>query len=98
MMDAITYQTWWALHLRVARGEGLSAEAQVSYEAGLQQLHQEEAWDHDIVTLRQARATVAALEAEQAQWRTRREQLDAEIVTLEAALSERTRQLLDVKH
>ena len=96
-MDEATYHIWWALHLRAARGEGLNLEEQVAYEAGLRQMHQEEIYDQDVATLRQARAAVAALETEQAQWRTRREQLEAEIVTLEAALNERTRQLLGVK-
>ena len=96
-MDEIMYHAWWALHLHAARGESLNPEKQVAYEAGLRQMHQEEMYDQAVATLRQARAAVAALETEQAQWRTRREQLEAEIVTLEAALSERTRQLLSVK-
>ena len=89
-MDETTYHTWWALHLRTTRGEHLNAEEQATYEAGLRQLQQEETSDQDIVTLQQTRTTVAALEAEQA----RHEQLNTEIAALEAALSERTRQLL----
>jgi cell division protein FtsB len=93
-MDETTYYSWWALHLRVARGESLNSQEQATYDVGLRQMHQEERYNQDITTLRQARATVAALEAEQARWCAPREQLEAEIVTLEAALSERTRQLL----
>jgi hypothetical protein len=37
------YERWWQLHLRVARGETLSAPEQVAYQAGLDQLDQEEA-------------------------------------------------------
>lgn len=96
-MDETTYHAWWALHLRAARGESLNPQEQATYEAGLRQMHQEEMCDQDVATLRQAQATVAALETEQAQWRARREQLEAEIVTLEAVLSERTRQLLGIK-
>ena len=93
-MDETTYHTWWALHLRTTRGEHLNSEEQAAYEAGLRQLQQEETSDQDIVTLQQTRTTVAALEAEQARLRARHEQLNAEIAALEAALSERTRQLL----
>jgi hypothetical protein len=69
-------------------------EEQSTYEAGLRQLQQEETGDQDILTLQQTRITVAALEAEQARLHARHEQLNAEIVALEAALSERTHQLL----
>lgn len=97
MRDETTYQTWWALHLRAARGERFNAAEQAVYEAGLQQLHHEEILTEDVATLRQAREVVAALEAEQAQWRVQHAQLEAEIATLEAALSARTRQLLGVR-
>ena len=93
-MDETTYHTWWALHLRTTRGEHLNSEEQATYEAGLRQLQQEETSDQDIVLLQQTRTTVAALEAEQAHLQARHEQLNAEIAALEAALSERTRQLL----
>ena len=93
-MDETTYYTWWALHLRTTRGEHLNSEERATYEEGLRQLQQEETNDQDIVILQQTRTTVAALEAEQAHLRTRHEQLNAEIAALEAALSERRRQLL----
>ena len=93
-MDETTYHTWWALHLRATRGEHLNSEEQVMYEVGLRQLQQEETSDQDILALQQTRTTVAALEAEQASLYARHEQLNAEIAALEAALSERTRQLL----
>ena len=93
-MDDTTYHTWWALHLRATRGERFNSEEQATYEAGLRQLQQEETGDQDILTLQQTRTTVAALEAEQAGLHARHEQLNAEIAALEAALSERTRQLL----
>jgi predicted RNase H-like nuclease (RuvC/YqgF family) len=96
-MDETTYHTWWALHLRTARGEHLNSEEQTTYEAGLRQLQQEETSNQDIVLLQQTRTTVAALEAEQAHLQARHEQLNAEIAALEAALSERTRQLLSTQ-
>jgi hypothetical protein len=93
-MDTTTYHTWWALHLRTTRGEHLNSEEQATYETGLRQLQQEETADQDILTLQQTRTTFAVLEAEQASLHARHEQLNAEIAALEAALSERTRQLL----
>ena len=95
-MDETTFQTWWALHLRAVRGETLNAEERDAYEAGLRQLHEEESIMGDIAALRESRAKVAALKTENAQLHARREELEAEIAALEAALSERTRQALGV--
>ena len=92
-MDETTYHTWWALHIRATRGEHLNSEEQAAYEAGLRQLQQEETGDQDILTWQQTRTAIAASEAEQARLHARHEQLHAEIAALEAALSERTRQL-----
>jgi hypothetical protein len=96
-MDEPTYQAWWALHLRVARGETLDAEARADYEAGLKQLHQEESLEDGAASLRQARASVQAVEAEHTRLRARREQLDAEIAALEAMLDAGTREQLALK-
>ena len=92
-MDETTYYAWWALHICVTRGEHLNSEEQAAYEVGLRQLQQEETGDQDILTLQQTRTTITALESEQARLHARHEQLNAEIAALEAALSERTRQL-----
>ena len=73
------------------------AEEYTAYEAGLAQLHQEEHLQGDIAALRQARAAVAVLEEKRRQWHRQREQLEVEIDTLEAALSEHTKQLLCMK-
>ena len=81
----------------MACDETLGAEEQAAYEAGLQQLHQEEILNGDVSTLRQARAKMEALEAENAQLRARRKKLETEIAFLEAALSESTRNLLDAE-
>ena len=96
-MAEITYQTWWALHLRVARNERLNVEEQPVYETGLRQLYQEEILNGDVATLRKARAEVAILEAETSKLHVRRDKLEAEIAALEAVLNERTRCLLDVE-
>ena len=85
-MDSTTYERWWPLHLRVARGESLGAEEQAFYEAGRTELEQEEQLVDSTGELRQAQAQVAALEAERAALASRSQQLDAEIVMLEATL------------
>ena len=38
VMADIEYEGWWQLHLRVAKGETLSAQEQESYASGLNQL------------------------------------------------------------
>ena len=96
-MDEVTYNTWWALHIRAACGEHLTADEHAIYDAGLRQLHQEEYLTADVTTLQQLRATVAARAMEQGQWQEQRARLDAEIATLEAALSAQARQLLGVQ-
>ena len=95
-MDSRSYRDWWALHLRAACGESLTREEQASYQAGLSQLHQEEAIPGDTNALWDARELVLALEAEQSELLTRRCRLDDEIRALEALLSEPTRDLLGV--
>ena len=97
MMVETTYKTWWILHLRMARGKNLNTEEQAAYEAGLRQLHQEEILNVDVATLRQARADVAILEAENAQLQARRNKLEMEIAALEAALNKQTRHLLNME-
>jgi hypothetical protein len=78
-MDEATYQAWWVLHLRAARGDRLSPEERAQYEAGLKHLHAQEVLGGDLAELRRARAAVARLEAESAALRARRDALDAEI-------------------
>ena len=92
---AATYQQWWQLHLRVARGDSLSPDEQASYHAGRRGLEREERLP-ETEQARQAREHLAALEAEHADLERRRQQLDAEIGRLEAQLDDPTRQYLGV--
>ena len=89
-MDQATYQGWWALHLRVARGEALNADDQALYEVGRTELEQQEDLRDPSASVREAQAAVAALQAERATLSARREQLDAEIASLEGALDQRS--------
>jgi uncharacterized protein YlxW (UPF0749 family) len=94
-MDQTTYQQWWQLHLRVARGDFLSPDEQSSYQAGRRELEREER----LVETKEARETrehLAALEAEHADLEKRRQQLNAEIGRLESQLEDHTRQYLGV--
>ena len=94
-MDQPTYETWWHLHLRLARGGELSAEEQSCYEAGRGKLEQEERFQ-EATNAKLARVQLTRLEQEHAQLERQRRQLEAEIAQLEARLSEPTRQFLSV--
>ena len=94
-MDQTTYQPWWQLHLRVARGDSLSPDEQSSYHAGRRELEREERL-LETEQAKQAREHLAALEAEHADLERRRQQLDAEIGRLESQLEDHTRQYLGV--
>src|SRR5581483_11328875 len=91
-MEASVYKIWSQLHLRVARGETLTAEEQAAYDAGIQELDREEKIEGDIARLRQLRASLAQLEVENTRLREERQQLDAQIAAVEARLSQETRQ------
>lgn len=99
-MDERSYRAWWPLHLRVAKGETLSADEQTAYEAGLQQLDAEEAEafrpDKEIVDLRELREQVFAADAEHQRLSKQYETMRSEMARLEALLDERTRQALGI--
>jgi hypothetical protein len=96
-MDQPTYQRWWALHVRAVLGEILGAADRAFYDAGANELNQEDDLDSDAAEIRTARARLRALEADTAHWRARSEQLNAEISAVEAVLDKRTERLLPVK-
>jgi hypothetical protein len=95
-MDEQAYRAWWPLHLRVAKGERLSAEEQAVYAAGKRRLHEEETLEGSLVRLRQTREEIKALEAERERLQERRQQLRERVTVLEAALSEKAKQALGV--
>ena len=87
-MDQTTYERWWQLHLRVAKGEELDAAERVIYAAGLTELDVEEKtqWENGNLTmLRRLRAEVESLETTRAQLQARSHHLDRQIWTLEGA-------------
>lgn len=91
------YDRWWPLHLSAARGEQLSEVEGQIYLEGLQQLQRTERSQMDRNALEAAKRALGDLERQQAFLRTRREQLDAEILATEAALDQCFRQVLDAK-
>ena len=95
-MDEQAYGTWWPLHLRVARGEMLSAEEQALYVEGKRCLHEEEALEGSLIRLRQTRKEIRTLEAERERLQERRRQLRERVTVLESALNEKTKQALGV--
>lgn len=85
---------WWPLHLRAARGEDLTPDERAIYEAARKRIEEGESYPGDLVSLKQTRAQIMDLEAEQAALQARHDALKAEIDALESALDERTRQAL----
>jgi len=87
-MDQTTYEKWWRLHLRVARGEELDAAERSIYEAGVMDLDAEEKtrWENsDLRTLRMLKAKVESLETIHTQLQSRSHRLDRQIWMLEGA-------------
>ncbi len=87
-MDETTYQQWWRLHLRVARGEKLDAAEQAAYESGLEVLDQEEKEQfapNGLAMLRRLRAQIEQLQAIHTQLLAKSARLDEQIITLESA-------------
>ncbi len=94
-MDAATYQRWWPLHIRAAKGQPLAAEEQSFYEEGLRELEVgERIGGTDLTELRELRARVGAMQAERAELLGRIRNLEQEITVHEAAVDERIRALL----
>lgn len=80
------YQRWWELHLRVARGDSLSAEDRAVCDATRRALEESEV----LVPLqdaKRARDELREWEVERRRLEARRQELDAEIAAIESASS-----------
>jgi hypothetical protein len=87
-MDRGSYERWWQLHLRAARGEELDDTERAVLEAGLGELDAQETvqWgEADVTILRSQRAEVERLEAVHALLQARSNRLDRQIWMLEGA-------------
>jgi hypothetical protein len=95
-VDQATFQRWWELHLRVARGESLTSEERATYNAGLQELEKDEKLQ-EVRSTREVREQLRALEAERMNLEARRRVLESKIADLERRLHAETRHLLGVE-
>lgn len=96
-MDQLTYDRWWPLHLRASRGEPLPDDEREFYTSCLERLHLSESSSPDLPELESAKRAISRLQQDQASLRARRDELESDIVVVEQALSQRTRELLDAK-
>ena len=81
-----TYQRWWELHVRVARGERLSPADRVVYDAGRREL-EDNGNSEPLQNAKQAREELRDLEVQRRRLEQRRQELDAEITAIESALA-----------
>ncbi|HVA48929.1 MAG TPA: hypothetical protein VNH11_21360 [Pirellulales bacterium] len=96
-MNQHDYDRWWPLHLKATRGQSLSDADRQFYADWLRRLQDTECAPTELPALGAAKRAIAELEQQEAALRARRDELESEISATEAALSERTRQLLGVK-
>jgi hypothetical protein len=96
-MSEFDYESWWALHLRVAKGESLSEQETADYEAGLTHLESLPIGDDEALTyLRSLRAAIGRAAALHRELAARSADLDRKIVFLESAYQQQTGQKLDL--
>ncbi len=96
-MSEFDYESWWALHLRVAKGESLSAQETTAYESGLIHLEgQAVGADETLTYLRSLRSAINRAAALHKDLVARSAALDSKIVALESAYQQQTGQVLDL--
>jgi hypothetical protein len=81
-------ERWWALHLRVSRGETLSAAERASYEAGLTRADSAERsllHTADLAELQRLKQAVETLEATRSRLQAQSAEIDHRIWLLEGA-------------
>ena len=89
-MDEKTYERWWQLHLRVAKGETLLAEEKVEYETGsalMDSLDEEgkRIQENDQLRLEKLRSYIDQLETRNQELIQKNKELDKKIKRLEKA-------------
>ena len=94
-MGESTFPTWWELHVRVARGESLTADETVVYQARNDTSNAED--ESELLEMaKHARHDLTSLASERAQLERRHQELDAEIRLLESRMAQQTGRLLGV--
>lgn len=96
MLD-LNYEQWWSLHLRVAKGESLTAEEDQAYQMGLSQLDSEQPSfeGETILYLRTLRAAIGRASSRHAEMTTWSTELDTKIAALESRYQRLTGQTLN---
>ncbi|MDH3603508.1 MAG: hypothetical protein OEU26_28175 [Candidatus Tectomicrobia bacterium] len=91
-MTTSEYNLWWQLHVRVARGETLSAQEQADYQTGLDRLDLQETQSEpeSLSALRAARAQIDQQTAVHAQMLAHSTQLERQIAALEKTYQQLT--------
>lgn len=92
-MDDATYQRWWRLHVRIARGDVPEPDERAFYDAMSRELERDELF-RPLEGAKQARRELRAFETDRTHLEERRHQLDVEIAALESNLTQQTRQVL----
>lgn len=96
MVNTETYQEWWQLHLRTARGDTLNAAERIRFDALRDELESAEEF-RLLDKAREAREELRELERERVRLDQRRQRLDEEIISLEQKLAPQARQFLGVE-
>jgi hypothetical protein len=86
-MDEATYQRWWPLHIRSAKGESLTPEELAFYDAGLCQLHREERLQASPAKLDELDEKISRIERENAELASKRLALETQLRRLQARKS-----------
>jgi len=63
-MDEAMHRKWWPLNVKHAKGETLTVEEQVVYEAGREQLYKDEKLDGNVEELSLLRTHISEMEAQ----------------------------------
>jgi hypothetical protein len=99
-LDEEEYRVWWAMHIRMAKGETLTAVELGDYNAGLRLLDAEDArtmrQGGGLNSLRDMRQRVLAAHAEHQRLANQYETMRSEMARLESLLDDQTRLALGV--
>lgn len=88
-MNKATYEAWWQLHLRAAKGEELNESERQRYLATLHHLEQEEVFHVDATDIERLQNQLTQAQAEGEHLRVYRLQLEAKLAELEHSADKR---------
>jgi len=85
-----SYNEWWNLHVRDAKGEPLKPEEQAYYDAGVKVMDSHEQYPATLETLRELRVRVMALRKEEERLLAQQRAVEQRIADLEIQYHART--------